>query len=193
MRNENKTDFRGFRTVESTLLCWKRRTEPVVGMTGFELKPFPVVAFQDVYGNFVSSVPKTPAVKAFLVQNSGNATLLCGGPFPCVRLSVEGRIHFDGLGVNNIGKGYILEFEALLAAQNTGQDRFVRVQSSALCGYSPVTLCAGTVQCLLGLLFLLSLLSWMRATILQLAIRRMSLSSSAHFLPTWLLKETHTC
>ena len=105
------------------------QTEPGVGMTGFELKPFPVVAFQDVSGNFVSSVPKTPAVKAFLVQNSGNATLLCGGRFPCVRLSVEGRIHFDGLGVNNIGKGYVLEFEALLTAQNTGQERFVRVQS----------------------------------------------------------------
>ena len=105
------------------------QTEPGVGMSGFELKPFPVVGFQDVYGNFVPNVPKSPAVKAFLLKNTGNSTLLCGGRFPCVRMSVEGRIFFDGLGVNNIGKGYILEFEALLVFQHTGEQRTVRVQS----------------------------------------------------------------
>jgi hypothetical protein len=66
---------------------------------------------------------------AFLVNNAGNSTLLCGGRFPCVRLSSEGRIHFDGLGVNNIGKGYMLQFEALLTSQNTGEERTVQVQS----------------------------------------------------------------
>jgi len=107
------------------------QTEPGVGVTGFELKPFPVVAFQDLFGNFVPNVPKNPAVKAFLVENTGNSTLLCGGRFPCVRISVEGQILFDGLGVNNIGKGYIIEFEALLEAENTGLDLVVRVQSGS--------------------------------------------------------------
>jgi hypothetical protein len=98
-------------------------------MSGFELKPFPVVAFQDAYGNFVPTVPKTPPVKASLLNNAGDSTLLCGGPFPCVRTWAAGRVHFDGLGVNNIGRGYTLEFETILAVQDTGQDQLLRVQS----------------------------------------------------------------
>jgi hypothetical protein len=105
------------------------QTEPGSGMSGFELKPFPVVAFQDAYGNFVATVPKTPAVKASLLNNAGDSTLLCGGRFPCVRTLAAGRVHFDGLGVNNVGRGYTLEFETILAVQDTGQDQLLRVQS----------------------------------------------------------------
>ncbi len=62
------------------------QTEPghESGMSGFELKPFPVVAFQDAYGNFDPTVPKTPPVKASLLNNAGDSTLLYGGRFPCV-------------------------------------------------------------------------------------------------------------
>ena len=105
------------------------QTEPGVGLTGFELQPFPVVAFQDTYGNFVPHVPNTPVIKAVLVSNTGNGTLLCGGRFPCVRQAVGGRTFFDGLGVNNVGEKYVLEFEAMLRQQGSDQDSPVRVRS----------------------------------------------------------------
>lgn len=105
------------------------QTEPGSGMSGFELKPFPVVASQDAYVNFVPTVSKTPSVKASLLNNAGDSTLLCGGRFPCVRTLAAGTVHFDGLGVNNVGRGYTLEFETILAVQDTGQDQLLRVQS----------------------------------------------------------------
>lgn len=105
------------------------QTEPGAGITGFELKPFPIVAFQDVYANFVPTVPNSPAIKAFLKKNTGNSTLMCGGRYPCVRRPVAGRTLFDGLGVNNVGKGYVIEFEALLAADSGGEERLVQVLS----------------------------------------------------------------
>ena len=105
--------------------------EPGGGITGFELQPVPVVAFQDVYGNFVPTVPNSPSIKASLKKNAGNSTLLCGGRYPCTRPQVAGRTLFDGLGVNNVGRGYVIEFEALLPAQDNGEKHLVRVLSRA--------------------------------------------------------------